>query len=90
MRVRLRSRQTGRRVDLILGALVVLGVVTGVLNWSVDSDWPIDPIQVHAASALAILLLTPWKLVVVRRGLRRATAPGRSRPCRSPWPCWSC
>ena len=68
----MRSRQAGRRVDLVLGLLVLLGVVTGVIGWSVDGDWPVDPIQVHAAAALAILLVAPWKVTVIRRGLGRA------------------
>ena len=70
--MRVRSRQAGRRVDLVLGLLVTAGVLTGLLGWSVDADWPIDPIQLHAASALAILLIAPWKVAVIRRGLARA------------------
>ncbi|GLZ00383.1 molybdopterin-dependent oxidoreductase [Actinoplanes sp. NBRC 103695] len=72
MRVRLRSRQAGRRVDLVLGLLVAAGVLTGLLGWSVDANLPIDPIQLHAGAALAILLIAPWKVAVIRRGLRRA------------------
>ena len=71
MRVRLRSRQAGRRVDLALGLLLVAGVLTGVAANTVGVDWPLDLIQLHAAAALAILLLAPWKYVVIRRGLRR-------------------
>jgi DMSO/TMAO reductase YedYZ molybdopterin-dependent catalytic subunit len=74
MRVRLRTRQGGRRVDLVLGLLLLAGVVTGLSANTVGVDWPLDLIQLHAAGALAILLLAPWKYVVIRRGLRR---PGR-------------
>ncbi|MFG1604473.1 molybdopterin-dependent oxidoreductase [Actinoplanes sp. NPDC049265] len=67
-----KARQAGRRVDLVLGLLIVLGVVTGVGGWLVDADWPVDPVQVHAAAALAIVLVAPWKVTVIRRGLGRA------------------
>jgi DMSO/TMAO reductase YedYZ molybdopterin-dependent catalytic subunit len=74
MGVRLRTRQGGRRVDLVLGLLLLAGVATGLGANTVGVDWPLDLIQLHAAGALAILLLAPWKYVVIRRGLRR---PGR-------------
>ena len=66
-----RSRQAGRRVDLVLGLLLAAGVVTGIAANTIGVNWPLDLIQLHAAAALAILLLTPWKVVVARRGLRR-------------------
>jgi DMSO/TMAO reductase YedYZ molybdopterin-dependent catalytic subunit len=75
MRMRLRGRQGGRRVDLVLGLLLVAGVVTGIAANTVGVNWPLDLIQLHAAAALAILLLTPWKAVIARRGLRRARRP---------------
>jgi DMSO/TMAO reductase YedYZ molybdopterin-dependent catalytic subunit len=75
MRVRLRSRQAGRRVDLVLGLLLLTGVLTGLGANAIGVNWPLDLIQVHAGAALAILLLAPWKVVVVRRGLRRAGRP---------------
>jgi DMSO/TMAO reductase YedYZ molybdopterin-dependent catalytic subunit len=74
MDVRLRNRQGGRRVDLALGLLLLAGVLTGLGANTIGVDWPLDLIQLHAAGALAILLLAPWKYVVIRRGLRR---PGR-------------
>ncbi|GAA3248394.1 molybdopterin-dependent oxidoreductase [Dactylosporangium siamense] len=74
MDVRFRNRQGGRRVDLALGLLLVAGVLTGLGANTIGVDWPLDLIQLHAAGALAILLLAPWKYVVIRRGLRR---PGR-------------
>jgi hypothetical protein len=71
MRMRLRGRQGGRRVDLALGLLLVVGVVSGIAANTVGINWPLDLIQLHAAAALAILLLTPWKVIIARRGLRR-------------------
>jgi len=71
MRVSLRARQGGRRVDLVLGLLLTAGVLTGTAANTIGVNWPLDLIQLHAAAALAILLLAPWKYVVIRRGLRR-------------------
>lgn len=75
-----RGRQGGRRVDLVLGMLLLVGVLSGVTANTIGVDWPLDLIQVHAAAALAILLLTPWKVVIARRGLNRA---GRSRAAKA-------
>jgi DMSO/TMAO reductase YedYZ molybdopterin-dependent catalytic subunit len=72
MRVSLRGRQGGRRVDLALGLLLASAVLTGTAANTIGVNWPLDLIQLHAAAALAILLLAPWKYVVIRRGLRRA------------------
>src|SRR5689334_13429961 len=71
MRMRLRGRPSGRRVDLVLGLLLLAGVLTGVTANTVGVNWPLDLIQLHAAAALAILLLTPWKIVIARSGLRK-------------------
>jgi DMSO/TMAO reductase YedYZ molybdopterin-dependent catalytic subunit len=71
MRVRLRSRQGGRRVDLVLGLLLLAGVLTGIAANTIGVNWPLDLIQLHAATALAVLLIAPWKYLVIRRGLGR-------------------
>jgi DMSO/TMAO reductase YedYZ molybdopterin-dependent catalytic subunit len=69
--VRLRSRQGGRRVDLALGLLLLAAVLTGTAANTIGVNWPLDLIQLHAGAALAILLIAPWKYVVIRRGLNR-------------------
>jgi DMSO/TMAO reductase YedYZ molybdopterin-dependent catalytic subunit len=71
MRVRLRSRQGGRRVDLVLVLLLLVGVLTGIGANTIGVNWPLDLIQLHAGAALAVLLIAPWKYVVIRRGLGR-------------------
>jgi hypothetical protein len=68
---RVRLRQSGRRVDLVLGLLLGMGALTGVAANTIGVNWPLDLIQIHAAAALAILLVAPWKYVVIRRGLGR-------------------
>jgi DMSO/TMAO reductase YedYZ molybdopterin-dependent catalytic subunit len=72
MAVGLRSRQGGRRVDLVLGLLLLAGVGTGLAANTIGVDWPLNLIRLHAAAAFGILLVAPWKWAVVRRGLRRA------------------
>ena len=72
-----RLRQGGRRVNLALGVLLVAGALSGLGANTIGVNWPLDLIQIHAAAALGILLLAPWKSLVVRRGLRR---PRRRRP----------
>ena len=67
----LRSRQGGRRVDLVLGLLLLAGVLTGIAANTIGVNWPLDLIQLHAAAALAVLLIAPWKFLVIRRGLGR-------------------
>jgi DMSO/TMAO reductase YedYZ molybdopterin-dependent catalytic subunit len=71
MRVRVRSRQAGRRVDLVLGLLLMTGVLTGITANTIGVNWPLDLIQLHAGAALAVVLISPWKVVVIRRGLKR-------------------
>jgi DMSO/TMAO reductase YedYZ molybdopterin-dependent catalytic subunit len=71
MRLRLTNRQGGRRVDLVLGLLLLAGVITGIAANTVGVNWPLDLMQLHAGAALAILLIAPWKYVVIRRGLAR-------------------
>jgi DMSO/TMAO reductase YedYZ molybdopterin-dependent catalytic subunit len=68
-----------RRVNLALALLLVAAVLTGLLSDAIGVDWPLDPAAVHGAVAIAIILLAPWKSIVMRRGLRRRR-PGR---------CWS-
>jgi len=55
----------------VLGLLIAAGVLSGTAANTIGVDWPLNLIQLHAAAALAILLLAPWKYVVIRRGLRR-------------------
>ncbi|SNY47134.1 molybdopterin-dependent oxidoreductase [Paractinoplanes atraurantiacus] len=74
------SRQGGRRVDLVLGLLLIAGVLTGIAANTIGVRWPLNLIQLHAAGALAILILAPWKYVVIRRGLRN---PRQRRPTKA-------
>lgn len=61
----------GRRTNLALAGLLLLAVVTGLASQAIGIDWPLDTAVVHGAVALAVILLAPWKSIVVRRGLVR-------------------
>jgi hypothetical protein len=67
----------GRRTNLALAALLLTAVLTGLASQAIGVDWPLDTAVVHGVVALAVLLLSPWKSAIVRRGL------GRKRPGRA-------
>ena len=66
-------RRAGRRTNLGLLALLLVAGGTGVLAFGVGSA-PATRLVVaaHGAAGLGLLLLVPWKAVVVRRGRRRS------------------
>jgi hypothetical protein len=61
---------SGRRTNLALGLLLVLAVLSGLASNTIGVDWPLDLATVHGVLALGILLLGPWKSLVIQRGLR--------------------
>lgn len=61
----------GRRTNLALLWLLAATVATGGLAFAVGVPWGRWVVAAHGVSGLAIVLLAPWKSVVVRRGLRR-------------------
>lgn len=61
----------GRRTNLALAALLLVAILTGLTTQAIGVDWPLDMATVHGVLALAIVLLAPWKSMVVRRGLRK-------------------
>jgi DMSO/TMAO reductase YedYZ molybdopterin-dependent catalytic subunit len=70
------QRSLPRRTNLGLAGLLLAAVLSGLFANTIGVNWPLNPIAVHGAVALAVLLLAPWKSVIVRRGLRRRR-PGR-------------
>lgn len=79
----LRSRRSGqgpggsgRRTNLALLVLIPVAVFTGLFANTIGTEWSVHPSVLHGVSGFAVLLLTPWKQAVVRRGLsrRRRTA----------------
>ncbi len=65
-------RRAGRRTNVGLLALLLLAGGTGGLAFAVGSPGPARlVVAVHGAAGLGLLLLVPWKSVVVRRARRR-------------------
>lgn len=77
----MRRRRAGRRTNLGLLVLVAGAVATGLLGYGVGTSGAgLAVAAAHGAFGLGLLLLVPWKSVVVRRGLGRA---GRRPPLAS-------
>src|SRR4028119_2169895 len=72
-------RRAGRRTNLGLLALLLVAGATGVLAFGVGTPLPSRVVAgAHGAAGLGLLLLVPWKTVVVRRS--RARTRGRRDP----------
>ena len=70
-------RRAGRRTNLGLLALLGTAAVTGVLAYGVGTSGAATVVvALHGAAGLGLLLLVPWKTVVVRRARAR---PGQHR-----------
>lgn len=69
--VRNKERMAGRRTNLALLGLLVAAFVTGTVAFSAGTGWGAAIVILHGASGLAILIVTPWKSVIIRRGLNR-------------------
>jgi hypothetical protein len=69
-------RRAGRRTNLALLALLIAAAVTGGLAFAAGTSIPATLATVaHGLCGVAIVLLVPWKTVIVRRapGLRAAS-----------------
>jgi DMSO/TMAO reductase YedYZ molybdopterin-dependent catalytic subunit len=66
-----------RRTNLALLAVLVVALVSGGLAFAVGTGWGRPVVVAHGVAGLAVLVLAPWKSVVVRRGLARRSDPGR-------------
>ncbi|MDQ3216486.1 MAG: molybdopterin-dependent oxidoreductase [Actinomycetota bacterium] len=63
----------GRRTNLALLAALAVALGSGALAFAVGHPSGGWAAQIHGAAGLAILLLSPWKSIIVRRGLTRAS-----------------
>ena len=61
----------GRRTNLALLILLVLAFATGGLVYAMGTGWAHWPAVAHGIVAFGIVVLTPWKSVIARRGLKR-------------------
>jgi hypothetical protein len=66
-----RKRRDRRRTNLALLLLVPSAVLTGLWANTIGTDTFLHPSVFHGVIALAILLLSPWKSAIVRKGLGR-------------------
>jgi Oxidoreductase molybdopterin binding domain len=61
----------GRRTNLALLVALTITFFTGALAFAIGSGWNRWAIASHAIAGLVIVLLTPWKSVIAKRGLKR-------------------
>ena len=66
----------GRRTNAALLVLLAGALATGVIAYGVGSRWNAIVTILHGVIGFAIIVLTPWKSLIARRGLRR-DRPGR-------------
>jgi DMSO/TMAO reductase YedYZ molybdopterin-dependent catalytic subunit len=66
-----------RRTNLALLVVLVMALVSGGLAFAAGTGWGRPVLVAHGLAGLAVLVLAPWKSVVVRRGLARRSGPGR-------------
>ncbi len=66
-----------RRTNLALLIVLVVALVTGGLAFAAGTGWGRPVVVAHGLAGLAVLVLAPWKSVVVRRGLARRSGDGR-------------
>jgi len=69
-----RPRRAGRRTNLALLLLLLLPVAfgSGWVAFGTGTLWPARVVvAIHAVAGIAVLVLVPWKRVIVGRGLRR-------------------
>ena len=62
----------GRRTNLALLVLLAAALATGALAYAMGTGWGRWSVVAHGTVALGIVVLTPWKSVIARRGIRRA------------------
>jgi DMSO/TMAO reductase YedYZ molybdopterin-dependent catalytic subunit len=66
-----------RRTNVALLAVLVVALASGGLAFAAGTGWGRPVVVAHGLAGLAVLVLAPWKSVIVRRGLARRSGPGR-------------
>ncbi|HCO01816.1 MAG TPA: sulfite oxidase [Actinobacteria bacterium] len=64
-------RAAGRRTNLALFGLLAVVLATGGAAFALGDGWVRWVVVAHGAAGLGLLVLAPWKRVIVRRGMRR-------------------
>jgi hypothetical protein len=65
-------RGGGRLTNLALLCLLTLAFLSGWVAFELSGQPARATLVIHAAAGVAIVLLVPWKMLIARRGLRRA------------------
>jgi DMSO/TMAO reductase YedYZ molybdopterin-dependent catalytic subunit len=66
-----------RRTNLALLLALGIALVSGAMAFAAGTGWGRPVVVGHGLAGLAVLVLAPWKSVIVRRGLARRAGPGR-------------
>jgi DMSO/TMAO reductase YedYZ molybdopterin-dependent catalytic subunit len=66
-----RRFRAGRGTNLALLVLLVSALGTGALAFASGGRWAFAALAAHGAAGLGIVLLSPWKSAISRRGVRR-------------------
>jgi DMSO/TMAO reductase YedYZ molybdopterin-dependent catalytic subunit len=61
----------GRRTNLALLVFLVVALATGLLAYSAGTGWGSPVVIAHGIVGFAIVVLSPWKSVIARRGFSR-------------------
>jgi DMSO/TMAO reductase YedYZ molybdopterin-dependent catalytic subunit len=65
--------RAGRRTNLAILAVIMASLVTGVLAFATGDETAVRiVVAAHGVLGLCLVVLTPWKSVIARRGLRRS------------------
>jgi DMSO/TMAO reductase YedYZ molybdopterin-dependent catalytic subunit len=68
---------SARRTNLALLAVLMAALASGGLAFAAGTGWGRPVVVAHGLAGLAVLVLAPWKSVIVRRGLARRSGGGR-------------
>jgi hypothetical protein len=80
------AARAGRRTNVGLLALLLVAAATGVLAYGVGTPAAARAVTaVHGAAGLGLMLLVPWKSVIVRRALRRGLSVVPPKSWRVPY-----
>jgi DMSO/TMAO reductase YedYZ molybdopterin-dependent catalytic subunit len=61
----------GRRTNLALLVFLLVALATGLLAYSAGTGWGSPVVIAHGIVGFAIVVLSPWKSVIARRGFAR-------------------